>query len=381
MSRKQQLTSGEERPSKRAAIYLRVSTTEQGRRGGEPEGYSIPAQRDACRRRAAEFGAEIVAEYIDMESGTTTSRRHFRRLLKRINEKKDLDYVVVWKVSRWARTEEAINLKYTIMRPAGAQLLSATEHIDDTPHGRFNETIMYAVSTLESDQIGQNVIAGSTKKAELGGTPKRAPLGYLNVPIMEGAREGHTVILDPERHELIALAFQAYASGDYSLQSLLDELTAKGLTTRPTRTYPAHPLHLSNLSWILKNPYYMGIVQYRGIDYELTPAPAPTARGLAKLCRLRQTRHRGRSRTAVVEGWRRYRQPAIAVHTLSSIQVAGRSTRPPGSRFLSSAESAQGSVLGLAVCRRTSDYRGVPRRSPDVFLDHGTDSRGPAAPL
>lgn len=32
----------------RAVLYLRVSTTRQARSGGEAEGYSIPAQREAC---------------------------------------------------------------------------------------------------------------------------------------------------------------------------------------------------------------------------------------------------------------------------------------------------------------------------------------------
>ena len=35
-----------------AVIYLRVSTKEQAQRGGEAEGFSIPAQRAACLRKA-----------------------------------------------------------------------------------------------------------------------------------------------------------------------------------------------------------------------------------------------------------------------------------------------------------------------------------------
>jgi DNA invertase Pin-like site-specific DNA recombinase len=50
---------------KRAAIYLRVSTVAQATRGREPEGYSIPAQREACQAKAAELDAEVVAEYVD----------------------------------------------------------------------------------------------------------------------------------------------------------------------------------------------------------------------------------------------------------------------------------------------------------------------------
>ena len=52
-----------------AMSYLRVSTKEQAERDGDPEGYSIPAQREANRRKADSLGAEIVAEFVDRGEG------------------------------------------------------------------------------------------------------------------------------------------------------------------------------------------------------------------------------------------------------------------------------------------------------------------------
>src|SRR3974377_2015760 len=43
-----------------AVIYLRVSTKDQATKGGEAEGYSIPAQRQACHRKAESLGAAVV---------------------------------------------------------------------------------------------------------------------------------------------------------------------------------------------------------------------------------------------------------------------------------------------------------------------------------
>ena len=51
--------------TKRAVIYLRVSTRDQAKRGGETEGFSIPAQREACHRKAESLGAEVIEEFID----------------------------------------------------------------------------------------------------------------------------------------------------------------------------------------------------------------------------------------------------------------------------------------------------------------------------
>lgn len=41
---------------KRAITYLRVSTTEQASKGGQSEVFSIPAQRDANKKKAQSMG-------------------------------------------------------------------------------------------------------------------------------------------------------------------------------------------------------------------------------------------------------------------------------------------------------------------------------------
>lgn len=43
----------------RAAIYLRVSTLGQVRTNRDGEGFSIPAQRDACLRKIEELGPDF----------------------------------------------------------------------------------------------------------------------------------------------------------------------------------------------------------------------------------------------------------------------------------------------------------------------------------
>jgi len=62
-------------------------------------------------------------------------------------------------------------------------------------------------------------------------------------------------------------AFETYAEGDWSTAMLLEELTIRGLTTRPTPKRPAKPLTISGMHKLLTNPYYMGEVVYRGVRY------------------------------------------------------------------------------------------------------------------
>ena len=71
----------------RAVVYLRVSTKDQAERGGETEGFSLPAQRDACTRKADALGAEVVEEFADRgESAKTADRPELLRLLQYVRD-------------------------------------------------------------------------------------------------------------------------------------------------------------------------------------------------------------------------------------------------------------------------------------------------------
>src|ERR1051326_7983363 len=86
--------SGNGRPT--AIVYLRVSTARQARSGGEPEGYSIPAQREACVRKARDLGATVVDEYVDAgASARSADRPALQELLTRLKDKRDIRYVIV----------------------------------------------------------------------------------------------------------------------------------------------------------------------------------------------------------------------------------------------------------------------------------------------
>jgi site-specific DNA recombinase len=256
-----------------AVLYLRVSTKEQAEMGGEAEGFSIPAQRAAGRRKAEALGAVVIDEFVDRgESARSAKRPELQRLLKFVQET-HVDYVIVHKVDRLARNrfdDVEINLA---LKQAGAQLVSVTENIDETPSGLLLHGIMSSIAEFYSRNLANEVIKGSTQKAERGGTPTLAPIGYLNVRRMENGREVRTVEVDPERGPLMAWAFEQYATGDWTIRSLLAELTDKGLVSVPGPRRPSKPLGASQFHRPLHNPYYKGIVRYRGVAYVGTHEP------------------------------------------------------------------------------------------------------------
>ena len=252
-----------------AVSYLRVSTKEQAERDGDPEGYSIPAQRDANRRKAEALGADIVAEFVDRgESARSADRPELKRMLQFVTSE-PITYCIVHKVDRLARNradDVEINLALT---KAGARLVSATENIDETPSGMLLHGIMSSIAEFYSRNLANEVLKGLNQKARSGGTVSRAPMGYRNIRTLDAeGREARTVELDEERAPLIRWAFDRYAEGDISIKTLAAELEARGLTTPRTPKRPGRPIYANQLHKIFQNPYYKGDVQFQGVSYD-----------------------------------------------------------------------------------------------------------------
>jgi site-specific DNA recombinase len=251
-----------------AFCYLRVSTKEQARTGGGAEGYSIPAQRQACYLKAEDMGAVVAHEYVDAgESAKTAHRPELQAMLTAIKTVRP-DYVIVHKIDRLARNREddiAINL---MLKKYGVKLVSCSENIDDTPSGRLLYGLMAEIAQFYSGNLALEVMKGLVRKAEEGGTPFRAPLGYVNCRESRGGASYSWVELDPERADIICWCFEQYSTGEWSAIDLTLAARVKGLTSRPTPTKPAQPISLTTMYHILSNPYYMGVVSYQGVHYE-----------------------------------------------------------------------------------------------------------------
>ncbi len=255
---------------KRAVLYLRVSSRGQLETDYDDDGLSIAGQRDRCAQKAAEHHAAVVDEYIERaESAKTNHRPALMAMLRRIKEQRDVDYVILWKVDRFARNRrDDANMLFEI-ELAGARLISATENIDQTPAGRLMHGMLASFAEYYSRNLANEVIKGATEKAKRGGTPNRAPLGYLNVreQLPQGG-EVRTVAIDAERGPIIVWAFESYATGLYSLADIAILLEARGLRSRGSRRQAPQPLNLCRVHELLSNPYYAGTVTYRGKQYE-----------------------------------------------------------------------------------------------------------------
>ena len=89
---------------KAAVLHRRVSTVSQVQTDYDPEGISIPAQRVACQRMASRW---VSPSWRIRRAGPECDDHHqrwvFQEMLARIKAERDVDYVIVYNLSRLNR--------------------------------------------------------------------------------------------------------------------------------------------------------------------------------------------------------------------------------------------------------------------------------------
>lgn len=261
-------------PSTRAFTYVRVSSDAQTKTDYSQDGLSIEGQREAAADKARQLGAEIVQEFPDAGRSAYTNlhkRTSFLAMLdalKRSNRDPEtkVDYVIVYSLSRWARNTVDHWQARAVVKDAGARLVSITEPMagEDSAAAFLYESNVATNNQYQSMLTSENVRRGLKMKASLGGWTRQAPLGYLNdVDRLPDGRRVKTIVVDPDRGHFITLAFELYASGEYSIKSLANELERLGLRARPDRRSNGKPLGTTVVHRLLRNRVYIGQVVYK----------------------------------------------------------------------------------------------------------------------
>ena len=323
---------------KRAVSYIRVSTREQAQRGGSEEGFSLPAQREANKRKAQSMGALVVKEFADRgESARSANRPELQKMLAYLKEDGGIDYVIVHKLDRLARNradDVEINRAF---EDAGVRLVSTSENIDQTPGGMLLHGIMSSIAEFYSRNLANEVIKGMGEKARNGGTLGKAPLGYLNVRARdEHGREVRTIALDEERAPLVRLAFTEYATGNWTVRQLADHLNTLGLSIPPTPRRCAKPITATRLHEILRHPYYKGVVTFQGVEYPGKHEPLVDSQTWQTVQAILASRRYGE-------------RQRIHNHFLKSTVVCGQC----GARLsVQNAKNSKGTIYPYFVCAR-----------------------------
>lgn len=235
----------EPEPVKRGLLYLRVSSKRQMDTAADidPEGNSIPTQRIATQAKAKEIGCVVVGEYVEPgKSATSIAKRPvFQQMMQRIMTQQDVDYVIVYQMSRAFRnaTEELVTKAQ--LKQLGVQLISVKENFGTGYLADAMEGVMAIFNELQVRANGEDVKTKMLNKAINGGTNNRAKLGYRNTTTTVDGRKINTIEVDQERAKYVVMAFELWATGTYAnAEALQTALTDAGLrmpaTGKPVST-------------------------------------------------------------------------------------------------------------------------------------------------
>lgn len=260
-------------PKRRCAIYTRKSTEE----GLDSDFSSLDAQRESAESFIASQRHEgwvvLPTHYDDGGfTGANTDRPALAQLMKDI-EAGQVDVVVVYKIDRLSRSLlDFVNLLQVFERHQVA-FVSVTQQFNTAnPMGRLVLNILICFAQFERENIAERIrdkMAATRKKGKwVGGKP---PLGYdVDYPAKR-------LVVNQEEAKTIQWIFSRYTQvGSACL--LVDELNAKGITTKTWRTNKGHvhagnSFDRGNIYKILANPIYVGEVHYKGGIYKGEHAP------------------------------------------------------------------------------------------------------------
>jgi DNA invertase Pin-like site-specific DNA recombinase/uncharacterized protein YdcH (DUF465 family) len=197
----------------KAVIYCRVSSPKQ-----KLEGSGLESQEHRCREYAASKGYDVEAVFPDDASGggDFMKRPGMVALLSYLDAQPDKNYVVIFDdLKRFAReTEMHIKLRQAF-KARGALVECLNFKFEDTPEGKFIETIIAAQGELEREQNRRQVVQKMKARVEKGYYVFHPPMGYR----YEKTREHGKLLV---RHEpvasIIAEALEGFAAGRFRSQ-------------------------------------------------------------------------------------------------------------------------------------------------------------------
>lgn len=245
----------------RCVVYARVSKEDQSN-------WSLETQAERCIGYATGQGWTVDEVFIDDgESGTTTDRTQFQRMLKHLKARRGrIQFVVVYALSRFARNlEDHLGLRREL-NVMGIRLRSVTEHLDESPDGFLREGVSALFADHYSRALSARVLDGMRAAVARGRWPWRAVVGYRNARGPDGRP---TFEHDPDRAPLMRQAFEMAADGR-APEEILRHLRAHGLTTKR-----GNQIGAKVLAKLLRNPVYAGELRVKGWAVEGTAAFVP----------------------------------------------------------------------------------------------------------
>src|ERR1035437_3639369 len=238
--------------SQKFFLYARKSTDVE-----DKQVLSIEAQLQELRDYAKIENLDIAHEFIEKQSAKIPGRPIFNEMMRCI-EKGDADSILSWHPDRLARNSiDGGKIIYLLDTGHLASLKFPTFWCDSTSQGKFMLNMAFGQSKYYVDSLSENTKRGLRQKVRMGIFPSQAPLGYLN------DSRTKTIVVEKKKSKIVRLAFEKYVKGGQRLEDIANFLAKSGVTTRTGKR-----ISKTKASFILSNPFYIGLFKYGGEIHE-----------------------------------------------------------------------------------------------------------------
>ena len=238
---------------KNCYIYTRVSTSMQ------VDGFSLDAQKEKLRRYAEFQEFTVTGEYSDEgKSGKNIEGRpEFQCMLNDISNGKDsVEYVLVFKLSRFGRNAADVLSSLQLMQDYGVNLICVEDGIDSSKDsGKLMISVLSAVAEIERENILVQTMEGRKQKAREGKwNGGFAPYGYELI-------DGELKIAEDEA-EIIRVIYDKFIHTTMGANAVARYLNRQGYVKkkRQNGTLDSFTAHFVKI--VLDNPIYCGKIAF-----------------------------------------------------------------------------------------------------------------------
>lgn len=251
-----------ENKPKIALIYCRVSSERQ-----VIEGNGIKSQEIACRQYAQTHGYEVEKVFHDDGvSGGLFDRPAMKALIKYLEAHPFKKYIVIFDdIKRLARDVEVHFKIRSELTSRGATVESPRFKIEETPAGKFVETMLAASAEFERNENRLQVMSRMKARLQDGYWTFGPPPGLKNgnTPV-----RGKILVAHEPMAAIIRLALELYAKDELNTleevsEYMLKEIEKAGLKRK---------FSISSAKIMLMNPLYAGYIEYKKWDIPLQKA-------------------------------------------------------------------------------------------------------------
>ncbi len=240
----------------KAVLYARKSTESE-----DKQVQSIDDQIRIMQQIAKDDGVDIIKILKESKSAKAPNARPVFEEMKRGIENKEFNCIFVWDTSRLSRNPvDGGALQWMLDQGDLKGIRTHEKWYHESDDLLF--TIENSMNSRFIKELRSKVSRGMESKAQKGGCTHVAPVGYLN------NRADKTIEKDPVTFDRVERLWKYALTGIYTIAELTRIAdTELGIRTHQTKRQGGKPLSQTGMKRLLTNPFYAGMIRYKGQIY------------------------------------------------------------------------------------------------------------------